>query len=324
MAQVDNNGLNTDGAEIKGRSPRQIAWERFRRNKVGVLAAVFSIVIILLSIFAPLVCRLLNIDPNTLHLDQLNASAIPRAAWGGIGWKHPLGIIPGTGRDLLAQLLYGSRISFTVAFVSTFLTLGIGLLIGILGGYFRGKVDYVLGRITDFLLAFPSFFMIVALSVPLVQRIKSLGMTSSDNGARVIFLIFILSFFGWPGFSRLIRSQVLSIRERDFVTAANALGASRSRIIFRELLPNLWAPVIVVVSLSLPAYLTAEAVFSFLGIGIQPPASTWGLLLSNSTQYVTSMPSFFLISAMSLVMVVLAFNLVGDALRDALDPRSER
>lgn len=323
VAQVGTDDLNTESVEIKGRSPRQIAWGRFRRNKVGMLAATFSLVIILLSIFAPVVCRLLHIDPNTLHLNELNASAIPRAALGGMGWKHPLGIIPGTGRDLLAQLLYGSRISFTVAFVSTFLTLGIGLLIGILGGYFRGKVDYVLGRITDFLLAFPSFFMIVALSALLVQRIESIGI-AKGNGARVIFLIFVLSFFGWPGFSRLIRSQVLSVRERDFITAANALGASRSRIIFRELLPNLWAPVIVVVSLSLPAYLAAEAVFSFLGIGIQPPASTWGLLLSNSTQYVTSMPSFFLISAMSLVMVVLAFNLVGDALRDALDPRSER
>ncbi len=323
VAEAKAEGLDAVPTEIQGRSPRQIAWGRFRHNKVGMTAAIFSGTIILLSIFAPVVTRILHIDPNTLHLDQLNASTIPKAPLGGMGWKHPLGIIPGTGRDLLAQLLYGSRISFMVAAVSTFLTLGFGLLIGILGGYFRGKIDYVLGRITDFMLAFPAFFMIVALSEPMVQRIQSLKL-ATGNGARILFLIIILSFFGWPGFSRLIRSQVLSMRERDFVTAAKALGASRSRIIFRELLPNLWAPVIVVVSLSLPAYLTLESVYSFLGIGVQPPASTWGLLLSNSTQYVTSMPSFFLISAMSLIVVVLAFNLVGDALRDALDPRSER
>jgi len=165
--------------------------------------------------------------------------------------------------------------------------------------------------------------MIVALSEPMVARIQEAGI-AQGNGARIIFLIFFLSFFGWPGFSRLVRSQVLSLRERDFVTAAQAMGASRRRIVFKELMPNLWAPVIVVVSLSLPGYLAAEAVFSFLGIGIQAPATTWGILLDNSRRYVTVYPNFFLITAGSLVLVVLAFNLVGDALRDALDPRSER
>jgi ABC-type dipeptide/oligopeptide/nickel transport system permease subunit len=203
------------------------------------------------------------------------------------------------------------------------MTLFIGLIVGIVGGYFRGRIDDYLGRFTDFLLAFPAFFMIVALSDPMVARIQDIGL-AQGNSARIVFLIFFLSFFGWPGFSRLVRSQVLSLRERDFVTAAQAMGASRRRIIFKELLPNLWAPVIVVVSLSLPGYLAAEAVFSFLGIGIQAPATTWGILLDNSRRFVTVYPNFFLIVAGSLVLVVLAFNLVGDALRDALDPRSER
>jgi ABC-type dipeptide/oligopeptide/nickel transport system permease subunit len=210
-----------------------------------------------------------------------------------------------------------------VAILTTSLTLFIGLVVGIVGGYFRGRIDDYLGRFTDFLLAFPAFFMIVALSEPMVARIQDAGI-AQGNGARIIFLIFFLSFFGWPGFSRLVRSQVLSLRERDFVTAAQAMGASRRRIVFKELMPNLWAPVIVVVSLSLPGYLAAEAVFSFLGIGIQAPATTWGILLDNSRRFVTVYPNFFLIVAGSLVLVVLAFNLVGDALRDALDPRSER
>ncbi|OIQ78022.1 glutathione transport system permease protein GsiD [mine drainage metagenome] len=322
-AQVSTEDLATPITEIKGRSPRQIAWSRFRKNRVGVIAAIFSLSIILVSAFAPIVCRVLNINPNTLHLDRLDPTAIPIGVWGGAGWQHPLGLIPGTGRDLMAQLLYGSRISFMVAAITTFLTVAIGLLVGVTGGYFGGKVDYWLMRTADFLLAFPSFFMIVALSDPIVQRVKAAGI-AKDNGARIMVLIFILSFFGWAYYSRLMRSQVLSLREREFVTAAQALGASRSRIIFRELLPNLWAPVIVVVSLSLPGYLAVESTFSFLGIGVQPPAFTWGLLLSNSTNYVTAMPTFFFITAMSLVIVVLAFNLVGDALRDALDPRSER
>jgi len=312
-----------NSSAIQGRSPRQIAWMRFKRNKVGMAAAGVSIALLSLSLFAPLVCKILGVDPNTLNLDVLDSSGIPKIPHGGIGLSHPLGLIPGTGRDLLAQLLYGSRISFMVAILTTVISLTIGLFVGIIGGYFRGRVDNTLGRLTDFLLAFPSFFMIVALSEPMVKRIESTGI-AHENAARVLFLVFFLSFFGWPGFSRLIRSQVLSLRERDFVTAAEAMGAKRSRVILKELLPNVWAPVIVVTSLSLPGYLAAEAVFSFLGLGVQPPASTWGILLSNASRYVTVMPSFFLITAGSLVIVVLAFNLVGDALRDALDPRADR
>ena len=309
--------------EIKGRSPREIAWSRFKRNKVGVGAAILSLFLVSLSIFAPVVTAILGINPDTLNLDVLNSSGIPEGDAAKFSREHPLGLIPGTGRDLLAQLLYGSRISFLIAFLATFTALTIGFFVGIVGGYFRGRVDGYLGRFTDFLLAFPAFFMIVALSEPMVDRIEKLGV-AEGNGARILFLILFLSFFGWPGFSRLIRSQVLSIREREFVTAAQAMGASRWRIISKELIPNLWAPVIVVVSLSLPGYLATEAVYSFLGLGVQPPASTWGILLSNSTRFVTVMPSFFLITAASLVIVVLAFNLVGDALRDALDPRSDR
>jgi len=307
-------------AQIKSRSPRQIAWMRFKRNKVGVISAILSITILSLSLLAPIVTRILGLDKDELNLDLLDVSGIPTV---GFSREHPLGLIPGTGRDFLAQLLYGSRISFLVAIFTTITALTIGLFVGIIGGYFRGRIDNYLGRTTDFLLAFPAFFMIVALSEPMVRRIEDAGL-AQGNAARILFLIIFLSFFGWPGFSRLIRSQVLSIREREYVTAAQAMGASRTRIILKELLPNLWAPVIVVVSLSLPGYLAAEAVYSYLGIGVQPPASTWGILLSNATRYVTVMPSFFLIAAGSLVIVVLAFNLVGDAIRDALDPRADR
>ena len=323
MALAKKLGVATKAGEITSRSPRQIAWMRFKRNKVGMVAAWVSVIILMLSLFAPLVCKVLGINPDELNLDLIDSSCIPTLPNGGISLEHPLGLTPGIGRDLLANLLYGSRISFTVAILTTSMTLFIGLIVGIVGGYFRGRIDDYLGRFTDFLLAFPAFFMIVALSDPMLARIQDIGL-AQGNSARIVFLIFFLSFFGWPGFSRLVRSQVLSLRERDFVTAAQAMGASRRRIIFKELMPNLWAPVIVVVSLSLPGYLAAEAVFSFLGIGIQAPATTWGILLDNSRRFVTVYPNFFLIVAGSLVLVVLAFNLVGDALRDALDPRSER
>jgi ABC-type dipeptide/oligopeptide/nickel transport system permease subunit len=275
-----------------------------------MIAAGISVLILSMSLLAPIVCRILGINPNDLNLDGLSSSGVPTGDLAGFSKEHPLGVIPGTGRDLLAQLLYGSRISFMIAIVTTFTALTIGFFVGIVGGYFRGRVDGYLGRLTDFLLAFPAFFMIVALSEPMVDRIEKLGI-AEGNGARILFLIVFLSFFGWPGFSRLIRSQVLSLREREFVTAAQAMGASRRRIILKELVP-------------LPGYLASEAVFSFLGLGVQPPASTWGILLSNATRFVTVMPSFFLITAASLVIVVLAFNLVGDALRDALDPRADK
>jgi ABC-type dipeptide/oligopeptide/nickel transport system permease subunit len=308
-------------AQIQSRTPGQIAWLHFKRNRVGVVAGFFSVTFLLASLLAPLEAKLLGIDPDELNLDILDESGVPKLPWGGISMDHPLGIVPGTGRDLLAQLLYGSRISFLIMIVSTFLTLFVGMIAGVVGGFFGGKVDNAIGRYGDFILAFPAFFMIVALADPAVDRIQRAGL-AQDNGARVLFLIIILSFFGWVYFARLIRSQVLSLRERDFITAAQALGSSKSRIIFKELIPNIWAPVIVVVSLSLPGYLTAEAVFSFLGIGIQPPGYTWGLLIAKSTRFVMAMPTFFIITTTTLVMVVLAFNLLGDALRDALDPRN--
>jgi peptide/nickel transport system permease protein len=164
--------------------------------------------------------------------------------------------------------------------------------------------------------------MIIALSVPMIQRIEKSGI-ARDNGARILYLILILSFFGWPYFSRIIRSQVLSLRERDYIIAARALGASNRRIIFKELLPNLWTPVIVYVSLALPGYLAAEAVFSYLGVGVQPPSATWGLIIADSTKYILNEPTYFFVPALSLILVVLSFNLLGDAIRDALDPKSE-
>ena len=308
---------------IVGRSPGQIAWRRFRKNKVGVVSAALSVIFVAASIFAPLISKIFGVDPNTMHLDILDTTGVPKLPHYGMGLSHPLGLIPGTGRDLFAQLLYGSRISFFVTFVATFFSLLIGLAIGVTSGYFRGRVDNSLGRITDFMLSFPSFFMIVALTAPVVDRIERSGIAHGNN-ARILFLIIFLSIFGWPYFSRLIRAQTLSLRERDFISAAIAQGASHRRVIFKELAPNLWAPLIVFITLSLPAYLTSESVYSFLGIGVQPPASTWGVLLSNSTRFVTTMPQFFVITAGTLVLVVLAFNLAGDAVRDALDPKFER
>lgn len=308
---------------LKNRSPRELAWRRFKLNKIALPAAVASLSIAFFAIFAPVIAWIINVSPTERDPNAITARGETIGSFGGISWNHPLGVEPGIGYDLLARLMYGSRISFMVAIVTTFITVALGSMIGIISGFYRGHVDSIFGRFTDFLLSFPSFFMIIALSVPMIQRIEKSGI-ARDNGARIIYLILILSFFGWPYFSRIIRSQVLSLRERDFVIAARALGASNRRIIFKELLPNLWTPVIVYVSLALPGYLAAEAVFSYLGIGVQPPSATWGLIIADSTKYILNEPTYFFVPAISLILVVLSFNLLGDAIRDALDPKSEQ
>lgn len=318
--------------ELVSRSPRQLAWIRFKRNKAGIVAAFVAAFFFAAAFLAPVITGLLGLDPVTTYTDQLDEFGMPVGTM-GISAQHPLGVEPGAGRDVLAMLLYGSRISFSFALIASIATIGLGLIIGTTVGYFRGWVDATVGRFSDFLLAFPLTFMIVALSLPMTQRMENLFLAQwigdssgigKENGARILVLLILFSFFGWPGFTRLIRSQVLSLRERDFVMAARSLGASTRRIIFKELLPNLWSPAIVFLSLSLPGYLSAEAAFSFLGVGVQAPGTTWGLLLADGVNYWAEEPIYLLIPAVMLIIVVLALNVLGDAIRDALDPKADR
>lgn len=297
---------------------------RFKRNKAGLLALGVTLFFIFSAFAAPLICALFGVSPKVSYRDELNEFGLPAGANGGISLAHPLGIEPGAGRDVMAMLLYGSRISFTLAIIASVSTIGLGLLIGTVIGYYRGLVDATVGRLADFLLAFPTTFMIVALSLPMTQRIEALDIGLRDNNARIAVLILFFTLFGWPGFTRLIRSQVLSLRERDFVMAAKSLGATTRRIVLKELLPNLWSPVIVFLSLSLPGYLAAEAVFSFLGVGVQAPATTWGLVLADGVSYWKEVPLYLLIPSGMLVIIVLALNVLGDAVRDALDPKGDR
>jgi peptide/nickel transport system permease protein len=304
------------------RTPQQIAWARFRRNKTGVVSAFVVLFFLFLAYGAPIITRLFGLSSTETYLDGLDSQGMPIGAGGGISWQHPFGLEPGAGRDVFSMLLYGSRISFSVAIITSVAAIGIGMILGITAGYFRGRVDSVIGRFSDLLFAFPSFFMIIALSIPMVERVEALGIVR-DNGARLTVLIIFFVFFGWPGFARLVRSQAMSLRERDFIMAAQSQGASNWRIITKEMLPNLWPTAIVFLSLSLPGYLAAEAVFSFLGVGINPPASTFGLVLSDAIKYWRADPAYLMIPCAMLIAIVLALNLLGDAVRDALDTKAE-
>ena len=308
--------------KIQGHSPRQLAWRRFKSNKVAIPSLVIALLAIFFVVLSPLFYSLIGVDPNARDESALDNRGEVPGDWNGISAKHPLGVIPGIGYDLLARMLFGARVSFLIALSSTLITVFLGLFMGIVGGYFRGRIDGVIGRFTDFLLAFPTFFMIIALSAPTIERMEKSGLIHG-NEARILYLILIFAIFGWPYLSRIIRSQVISIRERDFVLSAQALGASDFRILVKEVLPNVWTPIIIYVSLALPGYLSAEAVFSYLGIGVQPPMPTLGTIIADSTKYMMNNTVYFFIPALALILLVLTFNLLGDALRDALDPKSE-
>jgi peptide/nickel transport system permease protein len=325
MAQSLDADAQAVDQKVVLRTPNQIAWSRFKRNRIGVVSGIVSIIFVAAAFLAPLIAWLTKVDPYALYLDLLDPDRanFPIGKFGGISWAHPFGLTPEDGRDIFANVLYGSRISFTVAIITSVSTIGIGLLVGIAAGYFGGKIDALIGRYSDFLFAFPSFFMIVALSSPLVERLTGTGLLQ-DNSARLLVLMIFFVFFGWPGFARLIRSQALSLRERDFILAAKSQGASHYRIIVKEMLPNLWATTIIFLSLALPGYLSAEAVFAFLGIGVQPPAISFGILLDDARSKWSSDPAYLLITSGYLIAIVLALNLLGDAIRDAIDPKADR
>jgi peptide/nickel transport system permease protein len=309
---------------IAGHSPAQMAWSRLRKDRVAVISLGVLVFFIALALLAPLITSLLGVPPNQVNTNLIGDGAIPRLGvlHSGITKDHLLGIEPAIGRDTLARLLYGMRISLMVAALGTFFTVVFGVSLGIVAGYSGGWVDGVLGRLMDIILSFPSTILLISLSPVIVNRLESMGV--DGNPARIIFLITVFSVFGWPYLARIIRGQVLSLREREFVEAAISIGAGTPRILVREILPNLWVPIIVYASLLLPTYIAAEAALSFLGVGVGEPTSTWGKMLADSVSYYTVDPLYLFIPGTMLFIVVLAFNLLGDSLRDALDPRAGR
>jgi peptide/nickel transport system permease protein len=306
-----------------GRSIREIVWARLRRDKVAMLCLGILIFYAVLAVIGPNVLSAFGWDAYALNQDDVDPKkgGLPLLPLGGISAEHPLGVESGTGRDIMAQLVNGLRLSLIIATSATLLTVTIGVIVGLVAGYFGGLIDTIAGRLMDLVLAFPFLLLILALSNPLTQRLTDLGVPGG-NESRVLYLILAFSLFGWAGLGRLVRGQVISIREREFVEAAVAMGAGRRRILFGEILPNLWAPILVYATLTLPAYIAFEAAISFLGVSVQAPDVTFGGMLANSVRFFNVVPTYLFIPGTFLVVLVVAFNLLGDALRDALDPKS--
>lgn len=309
---------------VVGRSPLQLAWRRFRNDRKTMVAAIIVLAYVVLAALAPLLVAVGVLDPFTTHQDLIGGDSLPLGGWGGISWAHPLGVEPGIGRDVLSRVWLGLTYSLLIATSAAVISVLIGVVLGIVAGMNRGWADTVIGRLVDLVLCFPQTLMLLALSGVIVAWLTgSLGVPTGDP-AQALYVILVLAVFGWPPVTRVVRGQVLSLREREFIDAAKLFGASRGRLYFKEILPNLWAPILVQFTLILPAYISAEAALSYLGVSIVPPTPTLGNTMQGALQYATSDFLYFITPAFLLVLIVVAFNLLGDGLRDALDPRSSR
>jgi peptide/nickel transport system permease protein len=317
---ADQDALTgTAGKAIEGRSLGRIAWTRLKRDKVAIVGGLFVIVLILVAIFAPLLTKLLGHPPNEFHQSLIDSSLqTPKGKYGGISRDFLFGLEPLNGRDLFSRILYGSRISLLIAFFATALSVVIGTVMGVISGYFGGWVDTLISRSMDVFLAFPLLLFAIALAGVIPD--KSFGL--SGDTLRIVLLVFIIGFFNWPYIGRIIRGQTLSLREREFVEAARSMGARPMYIIFREVLPNLAAPILIYATLLIPTNILFEAALSFLGVGVRPPTPTWGGMLSDATHWYQIAPHFMLFPGLAIFVTVLSFNLFGDGLRDALDPRA--
>ncbi|MFL6109239.1 MAG: ABC transporter permease [Marmoricola sp.] len=313
---------------VVGRSPTQLAIRRFRADKLSMVSFFVTATYIVMAVLAPILVKIGFLDPyNNDAAKYLDTSlgSIPHGNWGGASWSHPLGIVPGAGTDVASRLWYGITFSLAIALAASILAIVLGTVLGIVSGFVGGFLDAAIGRLVDLTLSFPQTLMLLALStigVTIAARILP-GDASAPlpNGG---YEVLVLGLFGWPPICRLIRGQVLSLREREFVDAARLFGASRTRMYFKEILPNLWAPVLVSFTLTMPAYISAEAALKFLGVGINPPTPTLGNILFDSINYSVSDFTYFFYPALLIAIIVVSFNLLGDGLRDALDPKADR
>ena len=318
--------LSGEERQIRARSPLQLFWRRFRRDKVALAALAFVVLLVIVAIAAPLIVNVAGApDPNTQSTEALDDFGLPSGPSG----EHIFGVDQ-IGRDVFARTIYGARVSLQVALIATALIVTIGTVVGMVAGFYRGWVDTFLSRAMDIMLAFPVLLLALGLGAACsfgggclsinVWFIHTDGLI--QPGLPVVIFVIVLA--QWPYFARIIRGQVLSLREKEFIEAARSLGASNTRIIFREILPNLLAPIIVYTTLIIPTNILFEAALSFLGVGVQPPTATWGAMIAEATNIFDIAWWFMLAPGIALVFTVLAFNLVGDGLQDALNPKGDR
>lgn len=305
------------------KSPTRIALARLRRDRIAMICAAICVAYILIAVFAPLLAGLEGQNASDLHQDLIDEFGFPMIGPTG---EHWFGVEPRLGRDLFARWVYGARPSLIVAVAVTTITTIIGVVVGLVAGFSGGWIDRVLSWLIDLVLSLPYLLFAIASSAVLVAIFGGTDGAGAEDVAQIRFisLICVLSFFGWASLARLVRGQVLSLREREFVAAAKVLGIPTRQVLFKELLPNLVAPIVVSVSLALPGYVVAEAGLTVLGAGLIEPTPSWGLTISAATTYYRADPLYLWLPVLGITILVLALSLLGDAVRDAFDPRTRR
>ena len=292
--------------EVVGRSIWALGWRRLRRDRMAMLSLAVIVLIVLFAIGAPLVASVTGHPPNQQYRDTgLSPDGLPMPP------SHQFWL--GTddlGRDILVRIAYGARISLLVGVVATGIAVGVGIVVGLVGGLFGGWIDATLARMVDVVLSLPFLLLAIALV--------------SITGPSLTVTILVIGFFSWASVARIVRGQVISIREREYVQAARAIGARPTRIMFVEILPNVMAPVIVYATLLIPVVIVTQATLSYLGLGLAPPTADWGGMLSDAQGYYTTSWWYIAFPGAALVITTLAFNLFGDGVRDAFDPRSDQ
>jgi len=326
--------------EVKGRSPAQDAWREFRRSKVAVGGAVFIAIVVIMALAAPVFAPYHFATQN--HLNNrakpmtgyiVTTDELPECHWAGtpIEWGCTLFIFgsDSLGRDIWSRVVYGARVSLAVAVVASSVSLGIGIVYGTISGYVGGAVDNIMMRIVDFMYAIPLLPIIILMTV-YFKALSRANVTTGfagfliqvDRSAGGLLFVFVaLGALNWIGMARLARGQVLSYKQKEFVEAATAMGATSARIIFKHLLPNIIGPLVIAESLAIPGYIFLEAALSFIGLGVNPPIPSWGAMINEGYQGIRSNPHLVLVPGLALILTTLAFNFLGDGLRDAFDPR---
>jgi len=304
------------GHPIAARSPLQLFWRRFRQDKVALVSLAFIVLLVGVALAAPLIVALLGLpgpsvqNPNLT--DQFGSPLGPSLA-------HPFGVDQ-LGQDVASRVIYGTRVSLEVGIFGTGVATLIGVFVGMLAGFYRGWVDTLLSRLIDVVLSIP--ILLLGLGIGAACAVRGCVGGAIQPGLGVI--IFLIALANWTYVARIVRGLVLSLREREFVQAARALGASDARIMFGEILPNLVAPIIVYSTLLIPLNILLEAALSFLGVGIRPPTVSWGQMIAAATPIFNTAWWYMTFPGIALLLTVLAFNLLGDGLQDALNPKTAR